>query len=160
MLERGVVLEDEADAALLRRQAGHIPPASGRRRASGVSSPAMTRSSVDLPLPLGPSSAVSEPLAIASDTSVERDELTEALRHLATAIAIGGSPFGRGLNRFIDEQRQQGQDREHHRGGVGADEVERLVPLVDVQRKGLGTAGETAGDDRHRAELAERRARS
>ena len=36
---------------------------------SGVSSPAMTRSSVDLPEPLGPSSAVSEPSGISSVTS-------------------------------------------------------------------------------------------
>jgi hypothetical protein len=36
---------------------------------SGVSSPAMTRRSVDLPEPLGPSRAVSEPSGIARETS-------------------------------------------------------------------------------------------
>ena len=37
--------------------------------ASGTSSPAMTRSSVDLPEPDGPSSAVSDPDGISSETS-------------------------------------------------------------------------------------------
>jgi hypothetical protein len=37
--------------------------------ASGRSSPAITRSRVDLPLPEGPRSAVREPLGISTDTS-------------------------------------------------------------------------------------------
>ena len=64
------MLEDEADAAPLGRQARGV----GCRRcttapASGCSRPAMTRSSVDLPLPLGPSSAVSEPSGTSTETS-------------------------------------------------------------------------------------------
>ena len=35
---------------------------------SGVSSPAITRRSVDLPLPLGPRSAVSDPVSTSTDT--------------------------------------------------------------------------------------------
>ena len=37
--------------------------------ASGCSSPAITRSSVDLPEPLGPSSAISAPLGTLTETS-------------------------------------------------------------------------------------------
>ena len=36
--------------------------------ASGCSRPAITRSSVDFPLPLGPSRAVSEPVATSTET--------------------------------------------------------------------------------------------
>ena len=36
---------------------------------SGCSSPAITRRSVDFPLPLGPSNAVSEPLGTSTETS-------------------------------------------------------------------------------------------
>ena len=40
----------------------------------------MTRSSVDLPEPLGPSSAVSDPAGIVERDVVERREVAEALR--------------------------------------------------------------------------------
>ena len=43
----------------------------------------MTRSSVDLPLPLGPSSAVSEPVVDLERDVVERGEVAEALRDAA-----------------------------------------------------------------------------
>ena len=71
VLEGGVVLEDEADPALLRRApaSGVARRAIATRPASGASSPAMIRSSVDLPEPLGPSSAVSEPSGTSSETS-------------------------------------------------------------------------------------------
>ena len=41
----------------------------------------MTRSSVDLPDPLGPSSAVSDPSCDLERDVVEREEVAEALRH-------------------------------------------------------------------------------
>ncbi len=41
----------------------------------------MIRSSVDLPEPLGPSSAVSEPSGTSSETFVERREVAELLAH-------------------------------------------------------------------------------
>ena len=47
--------------------------------ASGVSSPAMIRSSVDLPEPLGPSSAVSEPSGTSSVTSSSATNVAERL---------------------------------------------------------------------------------
>ena len=73
VLERGVVLEDEADLAPLRRHArSRRRRRSSTRPASGCSSPAMIRSSVDLPEPLGPSSAVSEPSGHLERDVVER----------------------------------------------------------------------------------------
>ena len=49
------------------------------RPASSVSSPAIARSSVDLPLPLGPSRAVSEPFGHLYRYVVEGLKVTEAL---------------------------------------------------------------------------------
>ena len=43
----------------------------------------MMRSSVDLPEPAGPSSAVSEPSGISSETSSSADEVAEALGDVA-----------------------------------------------------------------------------
>ena len=51
--------------------------------ASGHSSPAMIRSSVDLPEPLGPRSAVSDPLGDVERDVVDRGEVAEALRDAA-----------------------------------------------------------------------------
>ena len=57
-------------------------PAISTVPSSGASSPAMTRSSVDLPEPLGPSRAVSEPSSTSMRDAVERLEVAEALRHV------------------------------------------------------------------------------
>ena len=67
---------------------------------SGTSSPAMTRSSVDLPEPDGPSSAVSDPDGISSETSssaskspkrfvmsLRGDHVVGSLRGLRSVIA-------------------------------------------------------------------------
>ena len=55
VLEGRVVLEDEADAACAGGRGGDVLVRRSRPRPRrGVSSPAMIRSSVDLPLPLGP----------------------------------------------------------------------------------------------------------
>ena len=43
----------------------------------------MIRSSVDLPPPLGPSSAVSEPVGMSTETSFKRDEVAELLDDVA-----------------------------------------------------------------------------
>ena len=61
-----------------------------------------------------------------------------------------------GLSRFIASSVSQGQQGEHQRRGVGAGHVEALEALLDEQRQRLGLARELAGDDAHRAELAER----
>jgi hypothetical protein len=53
---------------------------------SGVSSPAMTRSSVDLPDPLGPSSAISDPLGTETETSSSATNSPKRLVTLRTSI--------------------------------------------------------------------------
>ena len=95
VLERGVVLEDEADAALLRRHAGRVAAGDlDGARSSGASSPAMTRSSVDLPEPLGPSSAVSEPSSTSSETSSRARKSPKRFVTSVTAITTGPSGVG------------------------------------------------------------------
>src|SRR5205085_2447427 len=59
---------------------------------SGVSSPAITRSSVDFPLPLGPSSAVSEPGATASETLSSATYSPKRFVTCWTAMAISSPP--------------------------------------------------------------------
>ena len=55
----------------------------------------MTRSSVDLPLPLGPSSAVSEPGGDLERDVVERDEVAEALGDVTRRRSTSGcASFG------------------------------------------------------------------
>ena len=78
----------------------------------------MIRSSVDLPLPLGPSSAVSAPSPTRDADVVERDEVAEALAHVAyldrhqTAV-LSASAARQQVHR---QQRRERQQREHHRG--------------------------------------------
>jgi hypothetical protein len=62
--------------------------------ASGRSSPAITRSRVDLPLPLGPSRAVSEPLGISTDTSSSAAKSPNRLDTPWVVIDIRNSPSG------------------------------------------------------------------
>jgi hypothetical protein len=52
----------------------------------------MTRSSVDLPLPLGPSSAVSDPPGIASDTPSSAVKSPKRFVTRRTAMAISALP--------------------------------------------------------------------
>ena len=60
----------------------------------------MTRSSVDLPLPLGPSSAVSDPERHLEGDVVEGDEVAEALVDVADGDGHGSVVLS-GWNRFI-----------------------------------------------------------
>ena len=62
-------LEDETGSALVGVFFGHVLAGKVTCPESGISSPAMTRSSVVLPLPLGPSSATSSPVSTSSETS-------------------------------------------------------------------------------------------
>ena len=84
VLERGVVLEHEPDPALLRRHLGGVGRRGSRRLPlSGTSSPAMMRSSVDLPEPDGPSSDGERPVGDLQRDVVERDEVPERLPDFA-----------------------------------------------------------------------------
>ena len=71
------MLEDEADVAPLRRQPGRVLALDLDVPVSGKSRPAMMRSSVDLPPPLGPSSAVSLPVGDVQVDVLQRHEVAE-----------------------------------------------------------------------------------
>ena len=89
------MLEHEADAAVAgRRTSVTSSPEISTRPLSGVSRPAITRSSVDLPQPEGPSSAVSEPPGISRLDVVERDEVAEALVDVSDRDGHRAPPFG------------------------------------------------------------------
>ncbi len=89
VLEGRVVLEDEADAALLRRERGRVPSRDGDLApSSGHSSPATIRRRVDFPEPLGPRSAVSEPLGTSSETSSTAAKSPKRFETLRTSIDI------------------------------------------------------------------------
>src|SRR6185503_6475145 len=118
---------------------------------SGSSSPAITRRSVDFPLPLGPRSAVNEPPAIATETSSRAVKSPKRLVTRRTAIDTRCL-----LSEEVHEQqRRQREDSEDDRGRVRADEVEGLEAVVDVERERLCLPDEVPRDDRHRAELAQ-----
>ena len=82
MRKQRVVLEHEADAAFVRRHvhAGACQHAARDRMvpASSVSRPAMQRSAVVLPQPLGPSRQPISPSASTKLSAVERAPLAEA----------------------------------------------------------------------------------
>ena len=153
VLERRVVLEDEADAALLRRHAGDVLALDPTMPPSGTSRPAMTRSSVDLPEPDGPSSAVSEPSGISSETSSSAWKSPKRSNAVARSCVASFLPW---LEERHREQRRQRDEREQRRCRVGAGQVEVLEALLDEQRQRLGLAGDLAADDADRAELADR----
>src|SRR5690242_21786510 len=91
---------------------------------SGTSSPAITRRSVDLPLPLGPSSAVSEPLSTDSETSSSATKSPKSLETLRASIATSEHRHR--------EERCDRQEREQHGRRVRARLVEVLVRRLHV----------------------------
>src|SRR5439155_11406078 len=100
---------------------------------SGCSSPAITRKSVDLPLPLGPSSAVSEPLSTSTDTSSSATNSPNRFVTLRASIAMSL------LSGSDHRHRHEGQDRKRReedssrvRPGVGATV---FIGRLDVQRQ-------------------------
>ena len=64
--------------------------------ASGASSPAMMRKSVDLPPPEGPSSAVSDPAGMSMDTSERAAKVPNRFVRWLTVIAISSPPWAGG----------------------------------------------------------------
>ena len=66
-------------------------PAMKTEPPSGVSRPAITRSRVDLPLPLGPSSAVSEPPGTSIETSSRATNVPKRFETPRTEIDISPS---------------------------------------------------------------------
>ena len=98
----------------------------------------MTRSSVDLPEPLGPSSAVSEPSGTSSDDVVEGHEVAEALGHVGRRGSCLVS--FRGLSSVIASSVASAMTREQRRGGVRPGEVEVLEAVLDEQRRASRSA--------------------
>src|SRR5438067_9045466 len=94
--------------------------------ASATSSPAITRRSVDLPLPLGPSSAVSEPLWTSIDTPSSATKSPKRFVTLRASIAKAVLPIA---DEGHDDERQDRDRSEHDRRGVRA----RLVRAVLVR---------------------------
>ncbi len=165
--EQRVVLEHEADLALARVAVRRRPRrGTGRCPQSGVSRPAMMRSSVVLPQPEGPSSATSSPEGNVQADVVQRGEAAEALRDVADFDAHDGcslrkfrrclacSPPRLPLDQTLEHQRHQRQASEQRGHGEGGREVVLVVENLDVQRHGVGLAADVPGHDRHRAELA------
>src|SRR5581483_3785821 len=92
--------------------------------ASGTSRPAITRRSVDLPLPLGPRSAVSDPLATSTETSSSATKSPKCFVTLRASIAMDV------LSRAEDRHRDERHDRERrqqHGGCIGVRLLEVLV---------------------------------
>src|ERR687894_1523911 len=126
---------------------------------SGVSRPAMTRSRVDLPLPLGPSSAVRDPPPIPSETSSRATKSPKRFVTCRIAIDIGYLPSATRVEQLHGDQRDHGEEREHEGRGVRGHLVEAQVLLVDVDGQGLRLAGEAPRHDCDGAVLAERTGR-
>src|SRR5262245_25732759 len=120
---------------------------------SGGSRPAITRSSVDLPLPLGPSSATRPPCSTFNETESSAWKSPKRFETLCTSIAIGGALLG-----FQHAHRDERQDREggeQHGRGIRSGQVERRIGVLDVGRQRLRLADDAAGDDADGPELAE-----
>src|SRR5215831_3551022 len=96
---------------------------------SGLSSPAMTRSSVDLPLPLGPSSAVSEPLATSTETESSATKSPKRFVTLRASIATCFLPW---FEHRHEHEREHRERCEEHRCGIRARLVEVLVRRLHV----------------------------
>src|SRR5437868_3945811 len=118
--------------------------------ASGRSSPAITRRSVDLPLPLGPRSAVSEPLSTTTETS---SSATKSPNRLVTLRASIATDLLLRSEQGHQQQRRDGQRRKQHRESVSAARVEVVVGGLDAQRQRFRAPRDAARDDADRAEL-------
>src|SRR5919107_1683017 len=95
---------------------------------SAFSSPAMMRSSVDLPPPLGPRSAVSRPVGIDRSMSDSAAKSPKLLLMPLISIPIG---VLLGTQQGDDDQRRHRDEGEQERGRVRAALLEVLVLLFD-----------------------------
>src|SRR5690242_9000278 len=82
---------------------------------SAASRPAITRRSVDLPLPLGPSSAVSDPLSTSTETSSSATKSPKRFVMLRAVIAKAVLPAA---DEGHHDERGDRDRREHDRGGI------------------------------------------
>ena len=117
------MLKDEADVALARAASVASSRRSAPSPASGISSPAIIRSSVVLPEPDGPSSATSSPVGDLEADVVERDEAAEGFAqvadldtHAASFQPVDGRRFDGGQwHSAASPPRQPFRDQRHQR---------------------------------------------
>ena len=113
----------------------------------------MIRSSVDLPPPRRAEQRGQLAGGDVQRDVVERDEVAELLVDVLDLDAHDWSPWAKEAD---DDDADHRGDGEQEGDGVGGGLVEALVLRLDDQGRGLGLAGDVAGDDLDRAELAER----
>ena len=115
----------------------------------------MIRSSVDLPPPLGPSSAVSEPRGTSTVDVVERGKVPKRLEMSRTSMPISVISFG---TQELDDA--AGQHTANAASTVATAIRRRLVEvleaLLDEERAGSGSGRRAARRRPDRAELTER----
>src|SRR3954468_8999775 len=120
---------------------------------SGVSRPAMMRSNVDFPPPLGPSSAVRSPSGISTLTSSSATNSPNFLLMCETVIAMSAVLLG--AEDGHHDEREDRDEREQDPQRVGRRLLEVLELLVDEKGQCLRLADDLPGDDGDGAELAE-----
>src|SRR5690242_12890397 len=109
---------------------------------SGRSRPAITRSSVDLPPPLGPSSAVSEPSGTITETSVRAACSPNRFPTPCASIAMSASLS------VYEHHREEDGDREHgeqHSRRVRGRHVEPLEAVLHEHGERLRAALQLPG---------------
>src|SRR5215213_87118 len=138
------------------------------RPESGSSRPAITRRSVDLPLPLGPSRTVSDPDGIASETSSSATKSPNRFVTPRTLIAISSLPpalvlisFASSLQtspleRFNSDQEQDRERCQHQRDDVSALRLVLVEGAKDVERCRLRLSLKKPADDEDGADLTDR----
>src|SRR5690606_33243399 len=122
---------------------------------------AIRRKSVVLPEPEGPSSAISSPPWMSSETSWRAAKRSNSLRTLVRRSSMSVSPVRGGfsmtgasgvvavidtLQNRLQQQRHQRQQRQQRGDGEGGDEVVFIVKDFDMQRHGYGLAAQAAGN--------------
>src|SRR6266498_3119658 len=142
----------------------------------GISRPAIMRSTVVLPPPLGPSSASSSPsltekLTLLTAATVPNCLLTFFSSMLIRPVRFADSSFGLFFSsplrqlvcarlfpfqECLDAQREQRQQGEQTGYRKRRRPLVFVIQLLDAQGHGIGVSRDMAGDDRDRAELAHR----
>ena len=128
---------------------------------SGVSRPAMTRSRVDLPPPLGPEQRGERPArdlerdVVEATASPKRLEIDST--RMLTPPPARARPRGCGRVTVRSDQDDQGGEAQRHRADVGARGIEVVDAGGDEQGQGLGLAGDGTRHDGDGAELARAR---
>src|SRR5262245_53408280 len=132
---------------------------------SAVSSPAITRSSVVLPEPEGPSSARNSPSSASSDTDLSTGERPKDLRMSVISRDIEPSstpPLRRQLigelhlQHSLHRKRDQCKKRKQRGDRERRHEIVLVIEDLHMERHGRGLAPNEAGDDGDCAELPHR----